>query len=145
MQSCYLCHRFQRHEARPQACARRCTGSQRQDNDRLAGRKIRSRSSEERRTDHRTGGGRSRRVHPKRASAPSAGAGSSFGARELTTPDRTPPQDRPPIRAGFESGDQLEATPIIRSGTLVMIGGACTPTGEALGAFLKLASAAEGG
>ena len=34
---------------------------------------------------------------------------------------------------------------MIRAGTLVMIGGACTPTGDALGAFLKLAAAAEGG
>lgn len=34
---------------------------------------------------------------------------------------------------------------MIRAGTLVMIGGACTPTGGALGAFLELASAADGG
>lgn len=35
--------------------------------------------------------------------------------------------------------------PVIRSGTLVLIGGACTPKGEALGSFIKLAAAAEGG
>lgn len=35
--------------------------------------------------------------------------------------------------------------PQIRAGTLVLIGGACTATGDALGAFVKLASAAEGG
>lgn len=34
---------------------------------------------------------------------------------------------------------------MIRAGTLVLIGGACSPAGEALGAFLKLADAAEGG
>jgi cyanophycinase len=35
--------------------------------------------------------------------------------------------------------------PVIRAGTLVMIGGACTPTGDALGSFVSLASAADGG
>ena len=35
--------------------------------------------------------------------------------------------------------------PMIRAGTLVLIGGACTATGDALGAFVKLAGAAEGG
>ena len=39
----------------------------------------------------------------------------------------------------------MEAVPIIRSGTLVLIGGACTPKGDALGAFVKLAAANEGG
>lgn len=34
---------------------------------------------------------------------------------------------------------------MIRAGTLIMIGGACTPTGEALGAFITLAAAAHGG
>ncbi|MDO8501869.1 MAG: cyanophycinase [Gemmatimonadaceae bacterium] len=34
---------------------------------------------------------------------------------------------------------------MIRAGTLVLIGGACTPDGEALGAFIRLAAAAEGG
>lgn len=33
---------------------------------------------------------------------------------------------------------------MIRAGTLVMIGGACTPAGEALGSFVKLAAANEG-
>ncbi|MEO5589730.1 MAG: Type 1 glutamine amidotransferase-like domain-containing protein, partial [Gemmatimonadaceae bacterium] len=35
--------------------------------------------------------------------------------------------------------------PIIRSGTLILIGGACTATGAALGAFVKLAGGAAGG
>ncbi len=35
--------------------------------------------------------------------------------------------------------------PQIRAGTLVLIGGACTATGDALGAFVKLAGAGEGG
>jgi cyanophycinase len=35
--------------------------------------------------------------------------------------------------------------PQIRAGTLVLIGGACTATGDALGAFVKLAGSAEGG
>ena len=35
--------------------------------------------------------------------------------------------------------------PVIRAGTLVLIGGACTATGDALGAFVKLAGAGEGG
>lgn len=34
---------------------------------------------------------------------------------------------------------------MIRAGTLILIGGACTPQGEALGSFIKLASAGEGG
>lgn len=34
---------------------------------------------------------------------------------------------------------------MISAGTLVLIGGACTPAGDALGAFVKLASAKEGG
>ena len=34
---------------------------------------------------------------------------------------------------------------MIRAGTLIMIGGACTPTGDALGAFINLTSAANGG
>lgn len=35
--------------------------------------------------------------------------------------------------------------PKIRAGTLILIGGACTPTGDALGSFIKLAAAGEGG
>ncbi len=35
--------------------------------------------------------------------------------------------------------------PIIRAGSLVLIGGACTASGDALGAFVKLAGAGEGG
>jgi cyanophycinase len=34
---------------------------------------------------------------------------------------------------------------VIRAGTLVLIGGACTPRGDALGAFIKLAAAQQGG
>jgi len=34
---------------------------------------------------------------------------------------------------------------MIRAGTLVLIGGACTATGDALGAFIKLAGASKGG
>lgn len=35
--------------------------------------------------------------------------------------------------------------PVIRAGTLVLIGGACTANGDALGSFVKLAGAADGG
>lgn len=35
--------------------------------------------------------------------------------------------------------------PVVRSGTLVLIGGACTATGAALGSFVKLAGSADGG
>lgn len=39
----------------------------------------------------------------------------------------------------------MSTIPVIRAGTLVLIGGACTPTGEALASFVKLAAAGEGG
>jgi cyanophycinase len=59
-------------------------------------------------------------------------------------PDKTP-HEPVPIRSTFDSGDKLETPPVIRSGTLVVIGGACTATGEALGSFVKLAAENKGG
>lgn len=55
------------------------------------------------------------------------------------------PHDPTPIRAAFDSDDKLEKPPVIRSGTLIVIGGACTATGEALGSFVKLAGENKGG
>lgn len=50
-----------------------------------------------------------------------------------------------PIPATVGSGDNPASAPVIRAGTLVLIGGACTPDGEALGAFVNLTASREGG
>lgn len=63
----------------------------------------------------------------------------------MKIPHKSPPADPAPIRAAFDSSDQLDAVPLIRSGTLILIGGACTATGAALGAFTSLAGGANGG
>jgi cyanophycinase len=64
--------------------------------------------------------------------------------QELTIPAKTP-HDPTRIRASFDSGDHEEIAPTIRAGSLILIGGACTADGAALGAFVKLASEKEGG
>jgi cyanophycinase len=51
-----------------------------------------------------------------------------------------------PLRIrSFDSSDNETVPPVIRSGTLVLIGGACSPTGAALGSFIKIAESSTGG